>query len=294
MQSHVEVGTALRKARLALAWPIEKLARDLKVSPAQLRALEGGSPGPFVDLAERALVTRLALGRLELPLEWVALQPPWVAAAGASSLNSSRSAAPPPVRKPGSRPKRLFALAAASAVVLGTVATAFIRVEQGGQESDETQLEDLRTIEHSKSTTAVKDFSGAAQTTIAMVPEGRLPQAPKSTEVLAPAPTAPTTTNRAPGLPYAVLPGSRIELPQNPVLDLRVRAPVTVALQLAYGPTQLSLQAGDRIVLMTGPQPERIQVSDRSAVDLKLAGTTVKLDPVAGEAQAGNWNAPQR
>lgn len=291
MQSHVEVGTALRKARLALAWPIEKLARDLKVPPAQLRALEGGSPGPFADLAERARVTRLALGRLELPLEWVALQPPWVAAASAGSLNSSRRAAPPQVSKPGSRPKRLFALAAAGAVVLGTIATAFIRVEQGRQESDETQLEDLRTIEHSKSTTAVKDFSGAAQATIAMVPEGRLPQAPKSTEGLA---TAPTTANGAPGLPFAVLPGSRIELPQNPVLDLRVRAPVTVALQLAYGPTQLSLQAGDRIVLMTGPQPERIQVSDRSAVDLKLAGTPVKLDPVAGEAQAGNWNAPQR
>ena len=87
--------------------------------------------------------------------------------------------------------------------------------------------------------------------------------------------------------PYAILPGSQVSAPTEAALEIKAQATVVVDLVLGQGATQLTLRPGDRVVLMSG-RAERIEVSDRNAVELAMAGRAVQLAPVVPPAAANN------
>jgi hypothetical protein len=56
------------------------------------------------------------------------------------------------------------------------------------------------------------------------------------------------------------------------------------------------MRAGDRVVLMSG-RAERVEVSDRHAVELEMIGRAVRLEPVTAtdvNPNRGIWNFARR
>ena len=304
MQSHTEVGVALRSARIALALPLESIARELQLPVAQLRALETGSAGGFAAQKQRADATRQLLIRFSLPESWATIQPPesewpepsstpFVAPlsgpAAASALAPSAEIPPLASPKPVSPRQRYIALGAASIIVATAIGAALIPV---APPVDENELEDLR----SSAPSAALKTSKAAETTVtdpAVDPRTDAqqdPQAVKEAMPKVPARSAPSSDHPLPSAntgPYAILPGSQTSAPAEATLEIKARAAVAVDLVLGQGATQLTLRPGDRIVLMSG-RAERIEVSDRNAVELAMAGRTVQLAPAAPPAAGNN------
>ena len=106
----------------------------------------------------------------------------------------------------------------------------------------------------------------------------------------------PSVDPQSASRPYAVLPGSQIVTPSEPALELKARAAVAVDLVLEQGSTQITMRAGDRVVLMSG-RAERVEVSDRHAVELEMTGRAVRLEPVTAtdvNPNRGIWNIARR
>jgi hypothetical protein len=185
--------------------------------------------------------------------------------------------------------QRYIALGAASIIVATAIGAALIPATLP---VDENELEDLRS---SAPSTALK-VSKAGET---KVPDPAVDSRPDTQqdeqtvkeampEVLA-KPATPSdqprpTVNAG---PYAILPGSQTSVPDEATLEIKARAAVAVDLVLGQGATQLTLRPGDRVVLMSG-RAERIEVSDRNAVELAMAGRAVQLAPVAPPAAGNN------
>jgi len=299
VQSHTEVGVALRGARIALALPLESIARELELPVAQLRALEAGSTGTFTTQERRADATRRVLIRFNLPESWVALQPPqseWPATPSTPSIASgsgSTAASPLTPRpeipalalpKPVTSRQRYIALGAASLVVATAIGAALI---PAAPPVDENELEDLRSTAPSaalkppKATETEEPETQADIKPDAYAVKEAMPEvANQSTPTPVNAPSASSTR------PYAILPGSQVSLPTEAALEITARAAVAVELVLEQGATQLTLRPGDRVVLMSG-RAERVEVSDRNAVEVAMAGKAVQLAPVAPPT-AGN------
>ena len=307
MQSHTEVGVALRSARIALALPLESIARELQLPVAQLKALETGSTGSFATQAQRADATRQLLIRFNLPEAWASFQPAeseWPAPSSTplvAPLSGTRATSPlapsaeiPPLAppKPVSSRQRYLALGAASIIVATAIGAALI---PAAPPVDENELEDLR----SSAPSAALKTSKAAETSVpdpavdsrpaaqqdAQPVREAMPEVPPAQP--APSPDRPRPTANAG--PYAVLPGSQTSAPGEATLELKARAAVAVDLVLGQGATQLTLRPGDRIVLMSG-RAERIEVSDRNAVELAMAGRTVQFAPAAPPAAGSNMD----
>ena len=304
MQSHTEVGVALRGARIALALPLESIARELQLPVAQLRALETGSTGSFAAQVQRADATRRLLIRFNLPESWASFQPaesewpspsstPLVAPLSGPTAASSRapsaeipSLTPP---KPVSTRQRYVALGAASIVVATAIGAALI---PAAPPVDENELEDMR----SSAPSAVLKTSKAAETTVQDPAADARPDAQQDAQAVreampeAPAQSALSADHPRPTAnagPYAILPGSQLSAPVEATLEIKARAAVAVDLVLGQGATQLTLRPGDRVVLMSG-RAERVEVSDRNAVELAMAGRAVQLAPVAPPAAGNN------
>jgi len=304
VQSHTEVGVALRGARIALALPLESIARELQLPVAQLRALETGSTGSFAAQAQRADATRRLLIRFNLPESWASFQPaesewpspsstplvaPLSGPAAASSLAPSAeipSLTPP---KPVSTRQRYVALGAASIVVATAIGAALI---PAAPPVDENELEDMR----SSAPSAVLKTSKAAETTVQDPAADARPDAQQDAQAMReampevpaqPALSADHPRPTANAGPYAILPGSQLSAPVEASLEIKARAAVAVDLVLGQGATQLTLRPGDRVVLMSG-RAERVEVSDRNAVELAMAGRAVQLAPVAPPAAGNN------
>ena len=303
MQSHTEVGVALRSARIALALPLESIARELQLPVAQLRALEAGSTESFSSQKQRADTALQLLIRFNLPESWASFEPaewewptpssnPLVAPlSGTTTGRPAPSAEIPPLisPKPVTSRQRYIALGAASIIVATAIGAALIPATLP---VDENELEDLRS---SAPSTALK-ASKAGET---KVPDPAVDSRPDTRqdeqtvkeampEVLAKSATPsdqPRPTVNAG--PYAILPGSQTSVPDEATLEIKARAAVAVDLVLGQGATQLTLRPGDRVVLMSG-RAERIEVSDRNAVELAMAGRAVQLAPVAPPAAGNN------
>ena len=294
MQSHTEVGVALRAARIALALPLESIARELRLPVAQIRALETGSTDGFATQEQRAEQTRRLLIRFKLPESWADLQPvesEWPAPAStppaaprsapkASSPLSPGAEIPPlAVPKPVTSRQRYIALGAASVVVATAIGAALI---PAAPPVDENELEDLR----SSAPSAALKTAKAAETKVPDAAPDPEPNAQGVKEAMpdVPAahlvPAADQTPPQANAGPYAILPGSQVSAPTEAALEIKARAAVAVDLVLGQGATQLTLRPGDRVVLMSG-RAERVEVSDRNAVEIAMAGRTVQLVPVA-------------
>jgi len=308
LQSHTEVGVALRSARIALALPLESIARELQLPVAQLKALETGSTGSFATQTQRADATRQLLSRFNLPEAWASFQPaesewpapsstPLVAPLSGTRATSPRAASAeiPPLAppKPVSSRQRYLALGAASIIVATAIGAALIPAAP--PPGDENELEDLRSsapsaaLKTSKATqTSVPnpavDARPAAQHDAQAVREA-MPEVPPAQP--APSPDHPRPTANAG--PYAILPGSQTSAPGEATLEIKARAAVEVDLLLGQGATQLTLRPGDRIVLMSG-RAERIEVSDRNAVELAMAGRIVQFAPAAPPAAGNNMD----
>ena len=303
MQSHTEVGVALRSARIALALPLESIARELQLPVAQLRALETGSTESFSSQKQRADTALQLLIRFNLPESWASFQPaewewptptsnPLVAPlSGTTTGRPAPSAEIPPLisPKPVTSRQRYIALGAASIIVATAIGAALIPATLP---VDENELEDLRS---SAPSTALK----ASKAGEIKVPDPAVDSRPDTQqdeqtvkeampEVLAKSATSPDqprpTVNAG---PYAILPGSQTSVPAEATLEIKARAAVAVDLVLGQGATQLTLRPGDRVVLMSG-RAERIEVSDRNAVELAMAGRAVQLAPVAPPAAGNN------
>ena len=304
MQSHTEVGVALRGARIALALPLESIARELQLPVAQLRALETGSTGSFAAQVQRADATRRLLIRFNLPESWASFQPaesewpspsstPLVAPLSGPTAASSRapsaeipSLTPP---KPVSTRQRYVALGAASIVVATAIGAALI---PAAPPVDENELEDMR----SSAPSAVLKTSKAAETTVQDPAADARPDAQQDAQAVREAmpevPAQPALSADHPrptpnAGPYAILPGSQLSAPVEATLEIKARAAVAVDLVLGQGATQLTLRPGDRVVLMSG-RAERVEVSDRNAVELAMAGRAVQLAPLAPPAAGNN------
>ena len=294
MQSHTEVGVALRAARIALALPLESIALELRLPVAQVRALETGSTDGFATQEQRAERTRRLLIRFKLPESWADIQPAeseWPApssppsAARASGPKAAGPISPgaeiPPLAlpKPVTSRQRYIALGAASIVVATAIGAALI---PAAPPVDENELEDLRS---SAPSTALKTAK-AAETKVPDAAPDTEPNAQGVKEAMPEVPAAPLppaadqTPPQAKAGPYAILPGSQVSAPTEAALEIKARAAVAVDLVLGQGATQLTLRPGDRVVLMSG-RAERVEVSDRNAVEIAMAGRTVQLAPVA-------------
>ena len=303
MQSHTEVGVALRSARIALALPLESIARELQLPVSQLRALETGSNESFASQKQRADAALQLLIRFNLPESWASFQPaewewptpssnPLVAPlSGTTTGRLAPSGEIPPLisPKPVTSRQRYIALGAASIIVATAIGAA---LTPATLPVDENELEDLRS---SAPSTALR-ASKAGET---KVPDPAVDSRPDTQqdeqtvkgampEVLAQSATSPDqprpTVNAG---PYAILPGSQTSVPAEATLEIKARAAVAVDLVLGQGATQLTLRPGDRVVLMSG-RAERIEVSDRNAVELAMAGRAVQLAPVAPPAAGNN------
>ena len=303
MQSHTEVGVALRSARIALALPLESIARELQLPVSQLRALETGSTESFASQKQRADAALQLLIRFNLPESWASFQPaewewptpssnPLVAPlSGTTTGRLAPSGEIPPLisPKPVTSRQRYIALGAASIIVATAIGAA---LTPATLPVDENELEDLRS---SAPSTALR-ASKAGET---KVPDPAVDSRPDTQqdeqtvkgampEVLAQSATSPDqprpTVNAG---PYAILPGSQTSVPAEATLEIKARAAVAVDLVLGQGATQLTLRPGDRVVLMSG-RAERIEVSDRNAVELAMAGRAVQLAPVAPPAAGNN------
>jgi len=318
VQSYTEVGFALRGARIGLALPLESIARELKLPVAQIRAIEAGSTGYFATREEWTDAVQRLLIRLGLPEAWATLQPAeteWLetsstrskapeAGTAAASLRASSAEIPPLVLpKPVSARHRYIALGAASVVVATAIGAALI---PAAPPVDENELEDLRSTAPSAALTLPKaaenkgpdtapDTGPEAQAVREAMPE--VPAQSAQSAQSAEQPRPPPKTG-----PYAILPGSQVSAPTEAALEIKARAAVEVDLVLGQGATQLTLRSGDRIVLMSG-RAERVEVSDRNAVELAMAGRVVQLAPV-GSPNTGNgpdqnpnrgvWTSPGR
>jgi len=303
VQSHTEVGVALRSARIALALPLESIARELQLPVAQLRALEAGSTESFSSQKQRADTALQLLIRFNLPESWASFQPaewewptpssnPLVAPlSGTTTGRLALTAEIPPLisPKPVTSRQRYIALGAASIIVATAIGAALIPATLP---VDENELEDLRS---SAPSTALK----ASKAGEIKVPDPAVDSRPDTQqdeqtvkeampEVLAksaaPSDQPRPTVNAG---PYAILPGSQTSVPDEATLEIKARAAVAVDLVLGQGATQLTLRPGDRVVLMSG-RAERIEVSDRNAVELAMAGRAVQLAPVAPPAAGNN------
>lgn len=325
MQSHIEVGTALRGARIALALPLDSIARELKIPVAHLRAIELGTTGSFHDVTQRTDVSRRVLARFQLPEGWADLQPAateWPDAPlspAVAAPMSPRSARLAPMAhadlpallapKPITPRQRLIALGVASVVVATAIGAALI---PAAPPVDENELEDLRSSSPSTTSKAAQGISaqrdaGREANTIAAASPSDAGEKLTSTQSMPVAPTPTTASlNQVPGpdsgsaptasRPYAVLPGSQIVTPPEPALELKARSAVAVDLVLEQGSTQIAMRAGDRIVLMSG-RAERIEVSDRHAVELEMTGRAIRLEPVAvtdANPNRGIWSVAGR
>jgi len=315
VQSYTEVGFALRGARIGLALPLESIARELKLPVAQIRAIEAGSTGYFATREEWTVAVQRLLIRLGLPEAWANLQPAeseWPetsstrskapeAGTAAASLRASSAEIPPLVLpKPVSARQRYIALGAASVVVATAIGAALI---PAAPPVDENELEDLRSTAPSAALTLPKaaenkgpdtgpDTGPEAQAVREAMPEVHAQSSQSGEQPRPPAKTGP----------YAILPGSQVSAPTEAALEIKARAAVEVDLVLGQGATQLTLRSGDRIVLMSG-RAERVEVSDRNAVELAMAGRVVQLAPV-GSPNTGNgpdqnpnrgvWTSPGR
>jgi cytoskeletal protein RodZ len=308
VQSHTEVGAALRRARIALALPLDSISRELQIPVAQLRAIESGTASAFQDLAQRTEISRRALKRFQLPESWSDLQPDptgWAripagpVEAAARGIDAARPSKGPRADipallspKPISPRQRYIALGVAGVVVATAIGAALM---PAAAPVDENELEDLRSSGPSaaakpakRGSTTPNDSGRDADASIASSDAGAQAASTQSMPV-SPAPgTAPPSMTSAPpsvapqaaSRPYAVLPGSQIVTPSEPALELKARAAVAVDLVLEQGSTQIAMRAGDRIVLMSG-RAERVEVSDRHAVELEMTGRAIRLEPVA-------------
>ena len=180
--------------------------------------------------------------------------------------------------------QRYIALGAASLVVATAIGAALI---PAAPPVDENELEDLRSTAPSAASKPPKATETEGPETQAdikpdayAVKEAMPEVANQSTPTPVNAPSASSTR------PYAILPGSQLSLPTEAALEITARAAVAVELVLEQGATQLTLRPGDRVVLMSG-RAERVEVSDRNAVEVAMAGKAVQLAPVAPPT-AGN------
>ena len=303
MQSHTEVGVALRSARIALALPLESIARELQLPVAQLRALETGSTESFSAQKQRADAALQLLIRFNLPSSWASFQPaewewptptsnPLVAPlSGITTGRLAPSAEIPPLisPKPVTSRQRYIALGAASIIVATAIGAALI---PAALPVDENELEDLR----STAPSAVLKTSKSGETTVLDPAVDSQPDAQQGIQAVKEAmPDVPPQSGQPPDHPsliakagpYAILPGSQVSAPTEAALEIKAQATVVVDLVLGQGATQLTLRPGDRVVLMSG-RAERIEVSDRNAVELAMAGRAVQLAPVVPPAAANN------
>jgi len=312
VQSHTEVGAALRRARIALALPLDSIARELQIPVSQLRAIESGTASAFQDLAQRTEISRRALKRFQLPESWSDLQPD--PAGWARIPEGSDKAAPlgidsarPPKGpradipallspKPISPRQRYIALGVAGVIVATAIGAALM---PAAVPVDENELEDLRSSGPSAAAKPAKlaatapGDSGREADAGASIASSDAGAKAASTQSM---PVSPTSVNAPPSMtaaqpsvgpqaasrPYAVLPGSQIVTPSEPALELKARAAVSVDLVLEQGSTQIAMRAGDRIVLMSG-RAERVEVSDRHAVEVEMTGRAIRLEPAAAK-----------
>jgi len=153
--------------------------------------------------------------------------------------------------------------------------------------ADENELEDLRSTAPSAALKTPEDGGlRGPETQSDAGPDAHavkeaMPEVPNQ-----PTPTPVNTPPASSARPYAILPGSQVSLPTEAALEITARAAVAVELVLEQGATQLTLRPGDRVVLMSG-RAERVEVSDRNAVEVAMAGKAVQLAPVA-PTTAGN------
>jgi hypothetical protein len=180
--------------------------------------------------------------------------------------------------------QRYIALGAASVVVATAIGAALI---PAAPPVDENELEDLRSTAPSAASKTPEDAEiKGPETHPNAGPEAYAVKEamPEVANQASPTPinTPPASSSR----PYAILPGSQVSLPTEAALEITARAAVAVELVLEQGATQLTLRPGDRIVLMSG-RAERVEVSDRNAVEVAMAGKPVQLAPVAPPT-AGN------
>jgi len=294
VQSHTEVGVALRAARIALALPLESIARELQLPVPQIRALETGSTDSFATQEQRANATRQLLIRFKLPESLATLQPavsdwptppstrsaaPGSAPIAASTLTPRPEIPPLALPKPVSARQRYIALGAASIVVATAIGAA---LTPAAPPVDENELEDLRSsapsaaLKHPKDAETKGPGTPSDAGTDAYAVKEAMPEVPPA-HLTPAADQAPPQANAG---PYAILPGSQVSAPTEASLEIKARAAVAVDLLLGQGATQLTLRPGDRVVLMSG-QAERVEVSDRNAVEIAMAGRAVQLAPVA-------------
>jgi len=348
MHTVSDIGAAIRTARIALALPIEALARELGVPPSQLRAIEQGSLGLVSALPPRRAFLQRLLARLQLPADWSEILDPATSDAHqepsqASPIAPIAPSGPPPAADspsatPASAPndlktigrpskagaggrtktgmpapvdvlaappvtarRRAIALGIAAVLVSAAIGAAFVPVQR--EVLDDTELEDLRSSKPSGSYGSAKSSPVDA----VLAPPAPAPGAEGSIEMPAkvsaadsargPAPSAQSASVSASAdRPYAVLPGSQLAEPQEPAaLDLRARYKVEVSLLLEQGPVNLELNRGDRVVLLSG-RPDRVEVSDRHAVELHITGQAASLQALPPSASAsgaarGFWSA---
>ena len=345
MHTVSDIGAAIRTARIALALPIEALARELGVPPSQLRAIEQGSLGLVSALPPRRAFLQRLLARLQLPADWSEIldqatsdahrdasqaapsapsgPPPAADLLSATPTNapndlqtighpskagagvSTKAGMPAPVGvlapPPVTARRRAIALGIAAVLVSAAIGAAFVPVRR--EVLDDTELEDLRSSKPSGSYGSAKSSPVDA----VLAPPAPAPGAEGSIEMPAkvsaadsargPAPSAQSATvSASTDRPYAVLPGSQLAEPQEPAaLDLRARYKVEVSLLLEQGPVNLELNRGDRVVLLSG-RPDRVEVSDRHAVELHITGQAASLQALPPSANAsgaarGFWSA---
>jgi hypothetical protein len=179
--------------------------------------------------------------------------------------------------------QRYIALGAASVVVASAIGAALI---PAALPVDENELEDLRSTAPSAALKVPKEADTKAPETAsdpdAYAVKEAMPEVPAQSGH---SPDHPSLIGKAG--PYAILPGSQVSAPTEAALEIKAQAAVVVDLVLGQGATQLTLRPGDRVVLMSG-RAERVEVSDRNAVELAMAGRAVQLAPVASPTAGNN------